>query len=218
MLFQTKIISASQTISVLYLDSPNHLRESTHLQFCICLLRQNAKIVFHTQQAGCGVASRRDSLTFLICGLCGVHCAKKRTGLVHLLENSTLAETEAAICEIQVWTVCILTLRMILFSACCICGLIGGILNFQFVRALVKRPDTLRPLHLAALSLACLGISTCTLSTWLTCRLASSEQQRMFLEREHSLHHSHEMTDKEILDNSSNGIPQISYNGRTSPP
>ncbi|XP_048850420.1 transmembrane protein 196 isoform X3 [Brienomyrus brachyistius] len=189
MLFQTKIISASQTISVLYLDSPNHLRESTHLQFCICLLRQNAKIVFHTQQAGCGVASRRDSLTFLICGLCGVHCAKKRTGLV-----------------------------MILFSACCICGLIGGILNFQFVRALVKRPDTLRPLHLAALSLACLGISTCTLSTWLTCRLASSEQQRMFLEREHSLHHSHEMTDKEILDNSSNGIPQISYNGRTSPP
>ncbi|XP_072562155.1 transmembrane protein 196 isoform X2 [Paramormyrops kingsleyae] len=107
---------------------------------------------------------------------------------------------------------------MILFSACCICGLIGGILNFQFVRALVKRPDTLRPLHLAALSLACLGISTCTLSTWLTCRLASSEQQRMFLEREHSLHHSHEMTDKEILDNSSNGIPQISYNGRTSPP
>ncbi|XP_048850422.1 transmembrane protein 196 isoform X4 [Brienomyrus brachyistius] len=126
---------------------------------------------------------------FLICGLCGVHCAKKRTGLV-----------------------------MILFSACCICGLIGGILNFQFVRALVKRPDTLRPLHLAALSLACLGISTCTLSTWLTCRLASSEQQRMFLEREHSLHHSHEMTDKEILDNSSNGIPQISYNGRTSPP
>ncbi|KAF0024733.1 hypothetical protein F2P81_023535 [Scophthalmus maximus] len=58
-------------------------------------------------------------------------------------------------------------------------------------------------------------ISSCTLSTWLTCRLASSEQQRMFLEREHSLHHSHEMTEKEVLDNSSNGIPQISYNGHT---
>ena len=40
------------------------------------------------------------------------------------------------------------------------------------------------------------GISSCTLSAWLTCRLASSEQQRMFLEREHSLHHSHEMAEK----------------------
>lgn len=82
------------------------------------------------------------------------------------------------------------------------------------------------------------GISSCTLSTWLTCRLASSEQQRMFMEREHSLHHSHEMTEKvrrtvaahdmcvntlrhqtclcpiqEVLDSSSNGVPQISYNG-----
>ncbi|XP_033950626.1 transmembrane protein 196 isoform X2 [Pseudochaenichthys georgianus] len=104
-------------------------------------------------------------------------------------------------------------LCMILFSACCICGLIGGILNFQFVRALNKRPDSMHSIHLAAMTLACLGISSCTLSTWLTCRLASSEQQRMFLEREHSLHHSHEMTEKEILDNSSNGIPQISYNG-----
>nr|XP_029502084.1 transmembrane protein 196-like [Oncorhynchus nerka] len=112
---------------------------------------------------------------------------------------------------------------MILFSACCICGLIGGILNFQFVRALSRRPDSLRSLHLAAMTIACLGISSCTLSTWLTCRLASSEQQRMFLEREHSLHHSHEMAEKEpythgsfeILDNSSNGIPQISYNSNT---
>uniref|UniRef100_A0A4W5KQK9 Transmembrane protein 196 n=1 Tax=Hucho hucho TaxID=62062 RepID=A0A4W5KQK9_9TELE len=109
-------------------------------------------------------------------------------------------------------------LKMILFSACCICGLIGGILNFQFVRALSRRPDSLRSLHLAAMTIACLGISSCTLSTWLTCRLASSEQQRMFLEREHSLHHSHEMAEKdsythgsfEILDNASNGIPQIS--------
>ncbi|KAM9737441.1 transmembrane protein 196 isoform 2-T2 [Menidia menidia] len=106
-------------------------------------------------------------------------------------------------------------LCMILFSACCICGLIGGILNFQFVRALNKRPNSMHSIHLAAMTLACLGISSCTLSTWLTCRLASSEQQRMFLEREHSLHHSHEMTEKEILDNSSNGIPQISYNGHT---
>ncbi|KAK5883769.1 hypothetical protein CesoFtcFv8_020065 [Champsocephalus esox] len=121
---------------------------------------------------------------FLVCGMCGMLCARKRTGLI-----------------------------MILFSACCICGLIGGILNFQFVRALNKRPDSMHSIHLAAMTLACLGISSCTLSTWLTCRLASSEQQRMFLEREHSLHHSHEMTEKEILDNSSNGIPQISYNG-----
>ncbi|XP_061616162.1 transmembrane protein 196 isoform X1 [Phyllopteryx taeniolatus] len=148
-------------------------------------------------------------LCFLLCGMCGVLCARKRTGLT-----------------------------MILFSACCICGLIGGILNFQFVRALSKRPDSMQSIHLAAMTLACLGISSCTLSTWLTCRLASSEQQRMFLEREHSLHHSHEMTVKvakygfrmhslpidimracvqqDVLDNSSNGIPQISYNGHSS--
>ncbi|XP_066532024.1 transmembrane protein 196 isoform X3 [Hoplias malabaricus] len=130
-----------------------------------------------------------DASPFLVCGLCGMLCAKKRTGLV-----------------------------MILFSACCICGLIGGILNLQFVRALVKRPDAVRSLHLATMSLACLGISSCTLSTWLTCRLASSEQQRMFLEREHSLHHSHEMAEKEVLDNSSNGIPQITYNGHSASP
>ncbi|TNM92961.1 hypothetical protein fugu_018363 [Takifugu bimaculatus] len=123
-------------------------------------------------------------MCFLVCGLCGVLCAWKRTGLI-----------------------------MILFSACCICGLIGGILNFQFVRALSKRPDSASSIHLAAMTLACLGITSCTLCTWLTCRLASSEQQRMFHEREHSLHHSHEMAEKEILDNSSNGIPQISYNG-----
>ncbi|XP_023133881.2 transmembrane protein 196 isoform X1 [Amphiprion ocellaris] len=134
-------------------------------------------------------------LCFLVCGMCGVLCARKRTGLI-----------------------------MILFSACCICGLIGGILNFQFVRALDRQKGSKHSIHLAAMTLACLGISSCTLSTWLTCRLASSEQQRMFLEREHSLHHSHEMTEKvgndtqnklEILDNSSNGIPQISYNGHT---
>nr|XP_023831524.1 uncharacterized protein LOC111955549 [Salvelinus alpinus] len=107
---------------------------------------------------------------FLICGMCGVLCARKRTGLI---------------------------VNDFIFSACCICGLIGGILNFQFVRALSRRPDSLRSLHLAAMTIACLGISSCTLSTWLTCRLASSEQQRMFLEREHSLHHSHEMAEKE---------------------
>lgn len=50
--------------------------------------------------------------------------------------------------------------------------------------------------HLVSFFLSRPGISSCTLSTWLTCRLASSEQQRMFLEREHSLHHSHEMTEK----------------------
>lgn len=48
-------------------------------------------------------------------------------------------------------------LQMILFSACCICGLIGGILNFQFVRALNKRPDSMHSIHLAAMTLACLG-------------------------------------------------------------
>uniref|UniRef100_A0A3Q2PHY2 Transmembrane protein 196 n=1 Tax=Fundulus heteroclitus TaxID=8078 RepID=A0A3Q2PHY2_FUNHE len=111
-----------------------------------------------------------DASPFLLCGMCGVLCARKRTGLI-----------------------------MILFSACCICGLIAGILNFQFVRALNKRPNSMQSIHLAAMTLACLGISTCTLSTWLTCRLASSEQQRMFMEREHSLHHSHEMTEKAYL-------------------
>nr|XP_008110838.1 PREDICTED: transmembrane protein 196 isoform X5 [Anolis carolinensis] len=85
---------------------------------------------------------------------------------------------------------------MILFSACCICGLIGGILNFQFLRALTKKTSYLYPLHLTSMSLACIGIGGCTLSSWLTCRLASYEQRRMFSEREHSLHHSHEMAEK----------------------
>lgn len=85
---------------------------------------------------------------------------------------------------------------MILFSACCICGLIGGILNFQFLRALTKKSSALYSLHLASMSLACIGIGGCTLSSWLTCRLASYEQRRMFSEREHSLHHSHEMAEK----------------------
>ncbi|XP_068092090.1 transmembrane protein 196 isoform X2 [Hyperolius riggenbachi] len=122
-----------------------------------------------------------DSSPFLICGVCGIFCAKKKSGLI-----------------------------MILFSACCICGLIGGILNIQFLRALSKRS----PLHLASMSLACIGISGCTISTWLTCRLASYEQRRMFLEREHSLHHSHEMTEKETIENISNGGTQLVFNGR----
>ncbi|XP_078284872.1 transmembrane protein 196 [Rhinoraja longicauda] len=122
---------------------------------------------------------------FLICGICGIVCAKKKSGRI-----------------------------MILFSACCICGLIGGILNFQFLRAVAKRTTFTYPIHLAAMSMACLGIAGCTLSAWLTCRLASTEQQRMFLERDHSLHHSHEMTEKDIPDNLSNGIPQIVQNGR----
>ncbi|XP_052373532.1 transmembrane protein 196-like isoform X2 [Oncorhynchus keta] len=106
-------------------------------------------------------------ICFLICGLCGMVCAKKRSGLI-----------------------------MILFSACCICGLISGILNFQFVRVVAKRPDALPSLYLAIMVLACLGIGVSILFTWLTCRLASSEQQRMYLERELSLHHSHEMSEK----------------------
>ncbi|CAL8294129.1 unnamed protein product [Merluccius merluccius] len=69
-------------------------------------------------------------LCFLVCGVCGMLCARKRTGLI-----------------------------MILFSACCICGLIGGILNFQFVRALSKRPDSaMHSIHLAAMTLACLDL------------------------------------------------------------
>ncbi|XP_010882865.1 transmembrane protein 196 [Esox lucius] len=128
---------------------------------------------------------------FLICGLCGMLCAKKRSGLI-----------------------------MIMFSACCICGLISGILNFQFVRVVAKRPDALRPLHLAIMVLACLGIAVSILFTWLTCRLASSEQQRMYLERELSLHHSHEMSDKEFADRSERAasITQMSLNGKSSPP
>ncbi|XP_068070216.1 transmembrane protein 196 isoform X2 [Danio rerio] len=85
---------------------------------------------------------------------------------------------------------------MILFSACCICGLIGGILNVQFVRAMMKRASSLHSFHLAFLCLDSLGILGCTLSTWLTCRLASSEQKRLFLERDLSLHHSVEMGEK----------------------
>ncbi|XP_034258364.1 transmembrane protein 196 isoform X7 [Pantherophis guttatus] len=106
---------------------------------------------------------------FLLCGVCGIFCAKKKSGLI-----------------------------MILFSACCICGLIGGILNFQFLRALTKKSSALYPLHLTSMSLACIGIGGCTLSSWLTCRLASYEQRRMFSEREHSLHHSHEMAEKRL--------------------
>ncbi|KAM9404016.1 transmembrane protein 196-like isoform 1-T1 [Salvelinus alpinus] len=128
---------------------------------------------------------------FLICGLCGMVCAKKRSGLI-----------------------------MILFSACCICGLISGILNFQFVRVVAKRPDALPSLYLAIMVLACLGIGVSILFTWLTCRLASSEQQRMYLERELSLHHSHEMSEKELAERSERAasIPQISFNGKSSPP
>ncbi|KAG8443044.1 hypothetical protein GDO86_011748 [Hymenochirus boettgeri] len=121
---------------------------------------------------------------FLICGVCGIFCAKKKSGLI-----------------------------MILFSACCICGLIGGILNIQFLHALNKRSSALYSLYLASMSLACIGISSCTISTWLTCRLASFEQRRMFLEREHSLHHSHEMTEKET-ENITNGGGQLAFNGR----
>uniref|UniRef100_A0A673H2K3 Transmembrane protein 196 n=1 Tax=Sinocyclocheilus rhinocerous TaxID=307959 RepID=A0A673H2K3_9TELE len=99
---------------------------------------------------------------FLVCGLCGILCAKKRTGV----------------------------------TLCCICGLIGGILNVQFVRAVVKRANSLYYLHLAFLCLTSLGILGCTLSTWLTCRLASCEQKRLFLERDLSLHHSVEMGEK----------------------
>ncbi|XP_038653387.1 transmembrane protein 196-like isoform X5 [Scyliorhinus canicula] len=108
-----------------------------------------------------------DSSPFLICGICGIVCAKKKSGRI-------------------------------------------------FLRAVSKRRAVTFPIHIASMSMACLGIVGCTLSAWLTCRLASNEQQRMFLERDHSMHHSHEMTDKiqDIPDNISNGIPQIVQNGR----
>ncbi|XP_037019824.2 transmembrane protein 196 isoform X5 [Artibeus jamaicensis] len=115
------------------------------------------------------IAFKASENDFLLCGICGILCAKKKSGLV-----------------------------MILFSACCICGLIGGILNVQFLRAVTKKTSSLYPLHLASMSLACIGIGGCTLSSWLTCRLASYEQRRMFSEREHSLHHSHEMAEKRL--------------------
>ncbi|XP_061053693.1 transmembrane protein 196 isoform X4 [Eubalaena glacialis] len=102
---------------------------------------------------------------FLLCGICGILCAKKKSGLV-------------------------------------------------FLRAVTKKTSSLYPLHLASMSLACIGIGGCTLSSWLTCRLASYEQRRMFSEREHSLHHSHEMAEKEMTDNMSNGGPQLIFNGR----
>ncbi|XP_012979407.1 transmembrane protein 196 isoform X2 [Mesocricetus auratus] len=138
----------------------------------------------HTPQLG-DSSPVWSGVCFLLCGICGILCAKKKSGLV-----------------------------MILFSACCICGLIGGILNFQFLRAVTKRTSSVYPLHLASMSLACIGIGGCTLSSWLTCRLASYEQRRMFSEREHSLHHSHEMAEKEMTDNMSNGGPQLIFNGR----
>ncbi|XP_031432889.1 transmembrane protein 196-like [Clupea harengus] len=106
-------------------------------------------------------------VAFLICGLCGMLCARRRTGLM-----------------------------MIIFCACCICGLIGGILNVQFVRAAARRADFMSSLQIASISVACFGMVGCILSSWLTCRLASAEQQRMFLDRELSLHHSVEMTEK----------------------
>ncbi|KTG43498.1 hypothetical protein cypCar_00002837 [Cyprinus carpio] len=124
---------------------------------------------------------------FLVCGLCGILCAKKRTGVTLVMLHN---------CCYLIPVLSCLSLQMILFSACCVCGLIGGILNVQFVHAMVKRTNSLYYLHLAFLCLDSLGILGCTLSTWLTCRLASCEQKRLFLERDLSLHHSVEMGEK----------------------
>ncbi|XP_071071226.1 transmembrane protein 196 isoform X4 [Dasypus novemcinctus] len=137
--------------------------------FSSCIISQCLVVIPWCQGGSSpGVVSHAGG-KFLLCGICGILCAKKKSGLV-----------------------------MILFSACCICGLIGGILNFQFLRAVTKKTSSLYPLHLASMSLACIGIGGCTLSSWLTCRLASYEQRRMFSEREHSLHHSHEMAEKRL--------------------
>ncbi|XP_031709503.1 transmembrane protein 196 isoform X3 [Anarrhichthys ocellatus] len=90
-------------------------------------------------------------LCFLVCGMCGVLCARKRTGLIILLGKIRFSYW------LGVFQLLSYSKEMILFSACCICGLIGGILNFQFVRALNKRPDSMHSIHLAAMTLACLA-------------------------------------------------------------
>ncbi|XP_018596192.1 transmembrane protein 196 [Scleropages formosus] len=123
-----------------------------------------------------------DCSPFLICGLCGMLCAMKKSGLT-----------------------------MISFSACCICGLICGILNIQFLRVLERRPEETHILQLAAIVLASLGIAGCALATWLTCRLASVEEQRMYLEREHSLNHSHEMTEKFRQEKTAERTPKTEF-------
>uniref|UniRef100_A0A8C2PSL5 Transmembrane protein 196 n=1 Tax=Cyprinus carpio TaxID=7962 RepID=A0A8C2PSL5_CYPCA len=74
-----------------------------------------------------------------------------------------------------------------------------GILNVQFLCEYVKWSNSLYSLHLAFLCLASLGMLGFILSTWLTCRLASWEQKRLFLERDLSLHHSVEMDEKVTL-------------------
>uniref|UniRef100_A0A8C2PSQ9 Transmembrane protein 196 n=1 Tax=Cyprinus carpio TaxID=7962 RepID=A0A8C2PSQ9_CYPCA len=117
-------------------------------------------------------------MCFLVCGLCGILCAKKRTGLtvrVHLLYLLTY------------W----------------------GILNVQFLCEYVKWSNSLYSLHLAFLCLASLGMLGFILSTWLTCRLASWEQKRLFLERDLSLHHSVEMDEKCSSQNITNNIKVI---------
>lgn len=109
-----------------------------------------------------------------------------------ILSSILIQMTHDGISSVSLFSEC----QMILFSACCICGLISGILNIQFVRAASKRGDAVPTLHMAIMVLASLGIGGCTLFTWLTCRLASSEQRRLFLEREVSLYHSHEINEK----------------------
>ncbi|XP_078475356.1 transmembrane protein 196 [Lampetra planeri] len=106
---------------------------------------------------------------FLLCGVCGVFCAKRKSGRL-----------------------------MILFSALCICGLIAGILSFRFVwrrgGGAAGRPEG--HVAVASLSVAGVGVAGCAASAWLTCRLARNEQRRMFVEMEHSLHHTHELTER----------------------
>uniref|UniRef100_A0A8C4QEW8 Transmembrane protein 196 n=1 Tax=Eptatretus burgeri TaxID=7764 RepID=A0A8C4QEW8_EPTBU len=128
-------------------------------------------------------------IAFIFCGICGLLCAKKRTGLF-----------------------------MILFSSLCICGMIAGILNVQFLQEDSLRRSTVRnSIRLAALTTAAVGIAGCLAASWLTCRMARNEQRRMFFEMEHSLHHSHELTEKELADLNNSGFPSTSTNGKQSP-
>ncbi|CAN0384807.1 unnamed protein product [Lampetra planeri] len=127
---------------------------------------------------------------FLLCGVCGVFCAKRKSGRL-----------------------------MILFSALCICGLIAGILSFRFQRSWRRgggaagRPEG--HVAVASLSVAGVGVAGCAASAWLTCRLARNEQRRMFVEMEHSLHHTHELTERELAEVLNNGISPVSQGSKS---
>ncbi|XP_061432465.1 transmembrane protein 196 [Lethenteron reissneri] len=67
----------------------------------------------------------------------------------------------------------------------------------------------------ASLSVAGVGVAGCAASAWLTCRLARNEQRRMFVEMEHSLHHTHELTERELAEVLNNGISPVSQGSKS---